>query len=262
MSTFNDRIMHMNHLDHPEKELLFMRLIVALCCLLFGTSAAFAEGDYLLTLNQVSVQPIKADGKTWDLGVGKNKAPDLFVTISVDGTYVLQAKLDENLSTVSPKLATKDFALSDTSSLEIIVFDKDSLSDDLIGKVKGKISPKTMGALTFNEGMIKKIDVTLSLTRVAQEARARKLAEDKMKKESQARQAAEEKVKIEAQAREQAETQAEKESQAKVEAEKKAEQSEAKRLKTEQKFRQEKKAREEAEKDNEQIKNKIKAVLE
>ena len=71
-----------------------MRLITALCCLIFGTSVAFAEGDYVLTLNQVSVQPVKADGKTWDVGVEKNKEPDLFVTISVDGNFVLQAKLD------------------------------------------------------------------------------------------------------------------------------------------------------------------------
>ena len=203
-----------------------MRPIITLCLLLLGTSVAFAEGDYVLTLNHVSVEPTRANGKSWDVGTEKSKAPDLFVTISVNGAHVLQAELDENLSSVSPKLNTKEFDLSGDAQLEIFVFDKDSLGDDSIGKIKSKISPEKLGQVSYSEGAVKKLDLTLALTRAGREALARKAAEAKIQKVEQKAQA---------------------------EAEK--------REATEKKYQQETQKRQAVEKENTRIKNKIKEVL-
>ena len=224
-----------------------MRGILTLCIVLLWSSVAWADGDYILTLNKVSVAPTNSDGKPWDLGMGKSKLPDLFVSISIDGSYVLQTALDKNMASVISKATTKAFDLSKASHLEVIVFDKDVSGDDLIGSVKTAISPEKLGSLALSAGAIKSLGLTLSLTRAGREAQARKEAELKAQAELNARKEAESKAQAEQQARKDAELKAQAEKQARKDAESKAQAAE--------------KAQHQAEEETQRIKKAVKDVL-
>ena len=219
-----------------------MRAILTLCILLLWSSTAWADGDYVLTLNKISVAPTKADGKSWDLGMGKSKLPDLFVSISIDGAYVLQTALDKNMASVTSKASTKAFDLSKASHVEVIVYDQDVSGDDLIGSVKAAISPDKLGSLALSAGAVKSIGLTLSLTRAGREAQARKLAEAKAESEARARKEAESKAQAEKQARKEAESKTQAEKQARKEAESKTQAAEQAQHKAEEETQRIKKA--------------------
>ena len=197
-------------------------LTLSLLTLLLSAQV-YAEGDYQLTITEVSVAPKNPDGKPWDLAMGKGKMPDLFASVAVNGAYVLQQSFAKDSLTVTPGAQSKSFNFDDQALVNVIVYDKDMSEDDLIGSIHFKVTPNDLGkTLTHQQGFVKSVKVKLTLTRAGEEARARKRAEAEAKAAKQAAESAEARAVAEAEAKRKAESEAEAAKQAAESAEAKA----------------------------------------
>lgn len=189
---------------------LTLRYLLTLSLFISSVSSALAESDYQLTLTELSVSETRQDGKPWDLGVGKGKQPDLYASVSVNGGYVLQRAFAKDSATVTPQAKSKSFDFKDNMLVNVVIYDKDMSSDDLIGSLHFKISEDDLNqTLTYQGGLINKVSFTLSLTRAGREARARRVAEAEAAAAKQAAQSAEAKAAVADQEAHSAKTQAE-----------------------------------------------------
>ena len=122
-----------------------MKLISIFLCLgLVSISSLYAQSKhttidldqprpYMLQLISVEAYPKKNDGKDWDL-LGAT-GPDLFVQVFVDDHQVLLSKVhkDTFVSTWTHQVS-QAFALTASSKIKIVVWDKDLKDDDLVGE--------------------------------------------------------------------------------------------------------------------------------
>lgn len=170
------------------------RSVITLLIVLWA-SVSFAERDYVLTITEVSVKATRANGKSWDLGIGESKQPDLYASVAVNGSYVLQESFEKNRVTVSPQAQSESFDLTQATLVNVVIYDKDMNKDDLIGSLHFTLSPDDVGqSVSYGEGLIKSVKLKLSLTRAGREARKRRRAEARAAAEAKAKLKAEQKA--------------------------------------------------------------------
>ena len=182
-------------------------------------SSARAEGYYKLTLTHLSVNEQRANGKAWDLRGG---LPDLFISVYINGATVIQRPLGRDTASVNVEVESEAFDIVGHVKLEVIVYDKDLSEDDYIDNLTALIRPQELGELTYQKGLIKRVDFTLSLTRAGEESVARQVAELKAETEVKARQEAEARTQEAIEAKQRAEAEARVEREARIAAEARA----------------------------------------
>lgn len=124
-----------------------------------GTTPAPAPGAsaYSVTVVRAEVKPTKADGSPWDVAlplVGKSE-PDPFVNAWVNGykspqPFMTTAVKDDTFTPVWEESGVGHLGPND--HIVFMVWDKDAVTDDLIGECKtGPMKSQALGEVVFRE---------------------------------------------------------------------------------------------------------------
>ena len=84
---------------------------------------------YTLSVSSVALSTTNQNGEAWDPFGG---APDPYIAVRINGTQtIFSATLSDTFS--GPELFRTDVVLNSTDSVDILIFDEDSLDDDFGG---------------------------------------------------------------------------------------------------------------------------------
>jgi pimeloyl-ACP methyl ester carboxylesterase len=152
-----------------------MRRAVVLGFLVALCSAGSARADaFLLVVKSAIIAKTKADGKAWDIGVGKKAWPDPYVKIWVydaEGGLADSGETATIWDTFTPAWNHEAATVTEGCKIKLEVWDKDLKYDDLIGKHEFKLTADTIknGELTLKFGQVEKLQLVF---RPAPKARA------------------------------------------------------------------------------------------
>lgn len=142
---------------------LVLCFVGTLCC----AGSARAEA-FLLVVKSATIAKTKADGKPWDIGVGKKAWPDPYVKIWVydaDGGLADSGETSTIWDTFTPTWNQDAATVSEGCKIRLEVWDKDVKNDDLIGKHEFKLTADTIkkGDLTLRFGQVEKLHLAFRL---------------------------------------------------------------------------------------------------
>jgi pimeloyl-ACP methyl ester carboxylesterase len=142
---------------------LILCFLSALCC------AGSARADaFLLVVKAATIAKTKADGKAWDIGVGKKAWPDPYVKIWVydaDGGLADSGETSTMWDTFTPAWNQDAATVAEGCKIRVEVWDKDLKNDDLIGKHEFKLTSDMIkkGELTLKFGQVEKLHLAFRL---------------------------------------------------------------------------------------------------
>lgn len=111
------------------RKLLFSLIITIFILSLVEVDPLHAGSNYQITIESARIASNKADGRKWDV---YPRDPDPFVKVFIGGNLVLQTSVQQN--TYSPSWHERvKVSYKKGVSFRIEVWDKDAMSDDLIG---------------------------------------------------------------------------------------------------------------------------------
>jgi hypothetical protein len=138
-------------------------LLLAFLVVLGGADSARAD-SFALVVKSGTIAKTKADGKAWDVGVGKTAWPDPYVKIWVyepDGGLADSGETTVIWDTFTPAWNQEVATVTAGCKVKLEVWDKDVKYDDLIGKHEFKITADmlTKGELSLKFGQVEKLNL-------------------------------------------------------------------------------------------------------
>jgi Ca2+-dependent lipid-binding protein len=120
------------------RKILFLSVIVTVLILsMITTEDLYAKSNYELKISSAQIAEKKADGRNWDVFP---KSPDPFVKIFIGGDLIFRTSVQTDTYTPSWNEKT-NISYKKGVSIRIEVWDKDAMSDDLIGIWEGNDLP-------------------------------------------------------------------------------------------------------------------------
>lgn len=148
---------------------------------LVWTSNVYAEvpeGDFTLTISELSVKESRSDDQPWDVGLGKLKLPDLVALMTVNGQSVLEHQFAKNTALVTDKVTSSSFSFDGQARVRVDITDKDLKDHDPVGSLEFVVTTEALDKVIVQKSdLILSFKVTLEYTRAGREAAARKQAE-------------------------------------------------------------------------------------
>jgi pimeloyl-ACP methyl ester carboxylesterase len=139
-----------------------LRRVLILAAIALSCAGSARADAFLLVVQSATIAKTKADGKPWDLGVGKKAWPDPYVKIWVydaDGGLSDSGETATIWDTFTPAWNHEAATVTEGCKIRLEVWDKDLKYDDLIGKYEFKLTADTIkhGELTLKFGQVEKL---------------------------------------------------------------------------------------------------------
>ena len=148
----------------------------------FWSPFVFAEGDYTLTVSEISVKETKQNGHAWDTGL-KSKKPDIYIVLSVDHTIILEHSFVKDQAHVLEQIISASFNMNEhaPSRVHVDIIDQDLKHNDLIDSLDFDLSSHQLNeVIILHSDMVLSFKFKLSHTRAGEAIQAQKKAQSEL----------------------------------------------------------------------------------